>query len=210
MASEAETKLKNEQEEFENVLEILQKQLLDASVHFDIWERLWPTEQVVDIINQYKGFFLPTRDAHLDRFILKVSDILSNDQKSPSFYRVLGMISKNSDLAPDINVREIKNRLKNHRAVLEGIKDFRNKRIAHWDTTTPKTKSVLYGDSKRLLKELKGIFNEISASHSGNIFSFRYSQQGNTDSLLEALKKKRAQDQKLIEHLKNKALLPKD
>ena len=52
--------------EFENVFEILQKQLLAASVHFRIWEQLWPTEKVVDTINRYKGFFQPTRDAHLD------------------------------------------------------------------------------------------------------------------------------------------------
>lgn len=51
-----ETNLKDEQEEFENVFEILRKQLFDASVHFYISEQLWPTEEVVDIINRYKGF----------------------------------------------------------------------------------------------------------------------------------------------------------
>lgn len=197
--------------EFESILEILSKQLLDASVHFDIWEQLWPTEQVVDVINQYKGFFLPTKDAHLDRFIIKISDILSNHRNSPSFYRILSMIGKNSNLAPDINVREIKNRLKNHKMVLEAIKDFRDKRVAHWDISVNKlNKPVLFGDTKRMLTELKGIFNEISASHSSNIFSFRYVQQGNTTSLLNALKVKRNQDIERFELLKNKGILPRD
>ena len=211
MASEIGTNLKIEWEEFENVFDILQKQLLDASVHFDIWEQLWPTEIVVDTINQYKGFFLPTRDAHLNRLIIKVSDILSNKPNAPSFYRILTMISRDSNLAPDINVREIKKRFKNHKKVLEAIKDFRNKRVAHWDTSVEKLdKPVLFGDTKQMLTELKDISNEISSSHSGKVNAFRYSQQGNTTSLLEALKKKRTQDQKLIEHLKKKALLPKE
>lgn len=197
--------------EFESILEILRKQLLDANIHFNIWEQLWPTEQVVDVINQYKGFFLPTRDAHLDRFIIKISDILSNHRNAPSFYRILSMIGRNSNLAPDINVREIKNRLKNHKIVLEAIKDFRDKRSAHWDISVNKlNKPVLFGDTKRMLTELKGIFNEISASHSSNIFSFRYGQQGNTTSLLDALKVKRNQDIERVELLKNEGILPRD
>ena len=68
-----ETNLNDEQEEFENAFADLRKQLLDASVHLDIWERLQPTEEVVDIIRQYKGFFLPTSNAHIDQFIIKIS-----------------------------------------------------------------------------------------------------------------------------------------
>jgi hypothetical protein len=51
------TNPKDEQEEFENVFEILRKQLLSASVNFSIWEQLFPTDKVVDIINRYIGFF---------------------------------------------------------------------------------------------------------------------------------------------------------
>jgi hypothetical protein len=204
MASETETKLKNEQEEFEDVFEILRKQLLAASVHLYISEELWPTEKVVGIINQYKGFFQPTRDAHLDRLIIKVSDILSSKPNAPSFYRILNMIGINSNLAPDINVREIKKRLRKHKEVLEAIKDYRDKRVAHWDTSVEKlAKHVLLGLTKQILKELEDIYNKISASHSSKIWAFRYVQQGDTISLLEALKKKRALDRKLIEYLKN-------
>jgi hypothetical protein len=52
--------------EFKSLLEELRKQLLDASIYFDIWEQLWPTTQVVDVINRYKGLFMPTRKAILD------------------------------------------------------------------------------------------------------------------------------------------------
>ncbi|OGN97452.1 MAG: hypothetical protein A2Z77_05335 [Chloroflexi bacterium RBG_13_51_36] len=176
--------------EFENVFEILQKQLLAASVHFRIWEQLWPTEKVVDTINRYKGFFQPTRDAHLDRLIIKVSDILSNEPNAPSFYRIFKMLGRNPNLAPDINVREIKKCLRKHKKALEAIKNYRNTRVAHWDTSVKKlNKPVLFGDTKQMLEELKAISNRISASHSNRIHAFRYIEQADTTSLLEALKR---------------------
>ena len=206
MASETEKNLKDEQEEFEYVFEILRQKLLDASSHFYIFEQLWPTEKVVDIINRHKGFFQPTRAAHLDSLIIKVSDIVSNKATAPSFYRILKMIGRNSNLAPDINVREVKQRIRKHKKTLEAIKDYRNKRVAHWITSVENEEvdKPLLLDTKRMLKELEDIFNEISVSHSKNAWSFRYSQQGDTISLLRALKEKLDQDQKMIEELRKK------
>lgn len=203
MASESEKSIEKEQEEFENIFAILQKLLLGASVNLYIWEQLWPTEKVVGTINQYKGFFQPTRAAHVDGLVLKVSVVLSNDSNAPSFYRILNMIGANSNLAPDIDGREIKKRLRKHKEVLEAISDYRNKRVAHWDTSVEKLdKRVLLGPAKKMLEELKGISNQISASHSGQIHAFRYLEQGDTNRFLEALKRKRDLDRKLIEYMK--------
>ena len=149
------------------------------------------------------GFFQPARAAHVDGLIIKVSEILSSKASAPSFYRILNMIGINSNLAPDVNVREIKKNLRKHKQVLEAIKYHRNKRVARWDTRVEKLeKHVLLGPTKQMLKELDRIYNKISASHSGNEYAFRYVEQGDPNSLLEALKKKRALDRRLIEHLK--------
>jgi hypothetical protein len=205
MAPKKEMKVRNEKEEFEYVFDIMENQLLAASVHFYIWEQLWPSEKVVDVINQYIGFFQPTRDAHLERLIMKVNDILSSKQEAPSLYRILNMVGRNSSLAPDVNVHEIKQRLRKHRKVLEAIEYFRNKRVAHWDTSVKKLeKPVLFGDTKRMLNELKDISNEISGSHSGRIHAFRYSQQGDVIALIGGLRRKRAEDRRRIERLKRK------
>jgi len=165
-----ETNLKDKQEEFEYVFEILRKLLLDANSHFYIFEQTWPTEKVVEIISYYKGFFVPTRAAHLDRLINKVSDIRSNKPTAPSFYRILNMIGSNPNLAPDIDVHEIKKRLRKHKKVLDAIKDYRDKRAAHWDTSVEDEEvgKPLLMDTKRMLEELEAIFNKISASHSNN------------------------------------------
>ena len=180
--------------DFETLLEDLRKQLLDACVHFDIWVQLFPTAQVVDVINQYIGFFQHTRVAHLDRFIIKVSNVFSNHHSSPSFYRIFKMLDNNAVLALGVDVQSLRKRLKQHKKVIEAIKEYRNTRGAHWDTQEEaQRKPVLFGKSKRMLEELQDIFNEISGAHSGNIWEFRYSQQSNTSSLLNTLKLRRKQ-----------------
>ena len=212
VSKSTETNLKDEQGEFEYVFEILRQQLLDASTHFYIWEQLFPTEKVIDIINRYIGFFQPTREAHLDGLIIKVSEILSTKPNAASFYRILNMIGRNPDLAPHINVHEIRKRLRNHKKVVEAIKDYRNKRVAHWDTTCVKERDVpeyagikklgkpmFFGETKEMLAELQAIYNKISSSHSReiHIYAFKYGQQGDTISLLETLRKSLAEDKKL-------------
>lgn len=202
------TNLKNEQEDFDYIFEILQKQLLAASVHFYIWEQLWPTEKVVGIINQYKGFFQPTRVAHLDRLVINVTNILSHKPKAPSFYRILNMINSNPNLAPEINVSKLEENLEKHRPVLKAITYFRHKRVAHWDASVKKLdKPVLFGDTKRMLEELKATYNEISRAHLRGRVEFEYGWQGDTINLLEVLKEKLAEDQKSIEYWENKIKL---
>jgi hypothetical protein len=98
------------------------------------------------------------------------------------------MLDNNPVLAPEINVRSLRKRLKQHRKVLEGIKNYRDTRAAHWDThISVERKPVLYGDSKRMLKELQDMFNEISVASTKNEWSFRISQHGDTTALLNNL-----------------------
>jgi hypothetical protein len=160
---------------FRFLLEELRKQLLTASVHFDIWVQLFPTAEVVGVINHYRGFFQPTIDAHIDRFFIKVSNVVSNDRRSPSFYEVFKMLENNPALAPSVEVRSLRKRLKQHKEVIERIKEYRRKRGAHWDIEEKaKRKPVLFGDSRQMLTELQDIFNQISGAHSGNLWSFKY------------------------------------
>ena len=194
MENKKETQVKSEEEEFEYVLDVLRQQLLGASSHFYIYEQLWPTEKVVDVINRYKGFFQPTRDALLDCITIKVSDIVSNKADAPSFYRILKMVERDSRVAPDINVRKVKQRIKKHRTTLEAIKDYRNKHAAHRITTVRdvrkgKAYKILFLATKRLLKELVDIFNEISGSQSKSIWSFKYSEKSDVISLLDGLER---------------------
>ncbi|MFC2017699.1 hypothetical protein ACFLTQ_00135 [Chloroflexota bacterium] len=186
----------NKVSEFEALIEELRKQLLDACISLDIWEQLFPTKQAVDVINRYKGFFLPTINAHIDRFHIKVSNVISNDRRLPSFYKVLSILDNNPALAPGVNIRALRKRLRQHKGVLSAIEDYRNKRAAHWDTQAElQPGQVLLGNSKQMLEELQNIFNEISQAHSRNLWSFRPIQHDDTKRVLDALKKQRLPSQ---------------
>jgi hypothetical protein len=193
-------------DEFNTLLSELRGQLLEASIHFEIWEGLWPTKDVIDVINRYKSFFLPSRNAHLDRFFIKVYNIVSNRSNQPSFYHVFSMINKDSALAPDLDVKSLRNRLKSHRTTLMAIEDYRNTRGAHWDTDIQsERKPILFGDCRRMLEELQRIFNEISGAATKNVWSFQPIPSGNTQLLLNHLKELRIIHQKQIEELRKKA-----
>ena len=180
--------------EFESLLEELRKQLLDACIHFEIWEQLWPTEQVVDVINRYKGFFLPSRNAHVDRFYIKVCNVVSNRLSQPSFYRVFSMLNENATLAPGLDVRALKKQLRSHKNTLSAIRHYRNTRVAHWDTNIQaQQKPILLGDCKRMLEELQQMFNEISGASTRNAWSFKVSQHGDTNALMNHLNELRSE-----------------
>jgi hypothetical protein len=202
----------DESETFEYVFGILRNQLLNASVNFYIWEQLFPTEKVIDIINRYIGFFQPTREAHLDGLIIKVTEILSGRANAASFYHILDMIARNPKLAPGIDVDQMRGRLANHRKVVEAIKHYRNKRVAHWDISEANRqapeyagikrlgKPVLFGETREMLADLQAIYNKISASHCQTIHAFRYGQQADTPTLIETLREKLAEDNKRVEY----------
>lgn len=201
MKPEEEKNAESEKEEFEYVLDVLRQQLVDASSYFYIFEQLWPTEKVVDVIRRHKGFFQPTRAAHLASVTIKVREIVSNKADAPSFYRILKMVERNPSFAQDVNVREIKRRIKKHRKTLEAIKDYCNKRVAHWVTSVEDddVKKPLLLDTKRMLKEFGDIFNEISRSHSQREWSFKYMQHKDVITLIDGLKRLRDADKKRIE-----------
>jgi len=136
---------------------------------------------------QIQGFFLPTRNAHLDRFYIKTCNILSSDPRSPSIYRLLSMIKDNNLL--DIKVEEVKKLLKGHRKIIEGIEQYCIKRAAHWDIgSLGQRKSVFFGKCKELPKELEDISNEISGAYSHKIWSLRPLQHDGTLILISKLK----------------------
>jgi hypothetical protein len=195
----------NEQEivEFKSLLEELRKQLLDASMYFDIWEQIWPTAQVVDVINRYKGFFQPVRKALFDQFSIKICNITGNDGRLPSFYRIFKILDTNPSLAPKLDVKLLRKRLRQHRAVLTAIDSYRNTKAAHWDVITQAAgqKPVLFGNSKLVLKELQDIYNEICGAATNGIWSFKLVQHGDANSLLNHLGELRIIDKKRIDKL---------
>ncbi|MDO8577889.1 MAG: hypothetical protein Q7R50_01775 [Dehalococcoidales bacterium] len=180
-------------EEFKVLLEELRKQLLDASMYFDIWEQIWPTSHVVDVINRYKGFFLPVKSALFDQFSIKICTVTGNDPRLPSFYRIFKILDTNPNLTPGVDVQSLRKRLKPHKAVLAAIKSYRNTTAAHRDVTTQvvERKPVLFDESKRMLKEFQGIFNMVYKAAENATWSFQTLEHNDASSALNDLNEQR-------------------
>ena len=78
--------------EFKSLLGTIRALILEANTSLDIWEQLHPTEDVVNVFNAYRGFFRPTREAHLDRFFIKTAIVVSEQPNAASLYRLLHII----------------------------------------------------------------------------------------------------------------------
>lgn len=191
--------------EFKLLLEELRKQLLDASIYFDNWEQTWLTKQVVDVINRYRGFFQPTRKALFDQFSIKICNVTGNDRRLPSFYKVFKMLETNPSLVSGVDTKELRKRLKQHRAILAAIDSYRNTKAAHWDITTQaaERKPVLFGDCKQMLKDLQDIFNVICEAATNVVWSFKPVQNGDADSLMNHLVELRITHKKQIDELRS-------
>lgn len=179
--------------EFKSLLEEVRKHLLEAQIHFDIWMQLQPTKENVDVLEAYRGFFLPSQNAHIDRFYIKVSSVVSRDKREPSLHRLLKMLDRNPALAPGINVRSVRTRLAKQKALLERITDYRRKRAAHWDMDNSESLDpARVGEIQQLLGEMESIFNQIHRAHTGHdVWSFRPVEHDDIARMLSKLRSAR-------------------
>jgi hypothetical protein len=186
-------------QEFKLRLEKLRKQILAASIHFDICIDLWPTEERVNVINRYRGYFIPARSAHFNQFAIIIHEIFSNRENAPSFYNVFKMIRLNPNLTPGLELRLLGMRLRQHNKTKDAIMEYRNGTAAHsyvlLDTEEkaleknekPERKPIIFGETRKLIKEMQEIFNMISRAHSHNLWSFEPLEHNDTKHILDTL-----------------------
>ena len=187
-------------QEFKLRLDELRKQILEACVHFDIYEDLWPTKEKVDVINRYRGYFIPARLAHFNQFTIKISEIFSNRITAPSFHNVFKMLRIDPKLAPGIELQSLAKRLRQHKKTIEAITNYRNGSAAHSDVVwgsegkislneeKPERKPILFGNTKKMLDDIKEIFNKICLHSTRKLWSFNPLEQYDTDNILNHLK----------------------
>jgi hypothetical protein len=184
---------------FQYLLEELRKQLLEACIHFEIYINTWPTKENVDVINRYRGYFIPARLAHINQFTIKISEILSNRITAPSFYNVFKMLKINPEFSPGIAIQSLSKTLRQHTKTKEAIINYRNISAAHSDVVPgivgiislneerKERKPILVGKCQKMLDDLKEIFNKISLHSTRKLWSFTPLEHYHTDNLLNHL-----------------------
>ena len=67
-----------ERPEFKRQLVQLQKEIFNASVFYDVRLALWQTEEVINILNRHKDFFVPVQRALYVAMFIGMGDIVKS------------------------------------------------------------------------------------------------------------------------------------
>lgn len=183
-------------QKFEKWRRALAKELIAAYTHYHIWEQLWPSEEHVSVLNQFRVFFHFTTAAHSQLFFLHVAKITEHRKDSINLWRWLDEIEKDPSFASrlSVEIKELREQLQTYDALINRIKTHRHKRIAHvderhsWpDSNIWQDNIVTIGEAKKLLGALESGFNKVSAAYDGQIWSLRSIGLEDTSSLLKKL-----------------------
>lgn len=169
-------------------MEPIRVQLVEAQVCFDVWLDTFPTEEVVGLINQYKGFFMPARAAFLDRCFIKIANVTDKKgKKAPSLYRLLDRVEENPSLSTHLNVEHLRKRMDDNHEVEKKVRRYRDKRAAHREERAS-LQPVHIGEVRGLLQDTESVFNEVyGAIFPGNRQHFELLERPHTKSLLACL-----------------------
>lgn len=184
-------------ERFKRWRSAIADELIRAHSYYHIWKQLWPSEESVPDLNQYRVFFHYTRAAHLQLFFMSIAKITQYGRNSITFWRLFNEIEEFPDLTPRLSGLEMNNlreRLESHRNLLARIHTYCNKKVINVDLRDEwpdehvwQDKAVTIKEAETLLQDLESIFNKISSAHDGRAWSFKPVGLGDTTTLLKAL-----------------------
>lgn len=184
-------------ERFQKWRRAIADELVAAYTHYHIWEQLWPSEESVKLLNQYRVFFHYTTAAHVQLFLLRISKITEDRRDSVNFWRLLDEIEKAPGLVPGLSkskMKGLRQQLQAQSDLLRRIRTHRDKRIAHVDSRHSwpddnlwQDKAVTVGEAEVLLEKLENIFNTISSAHDGQVWSLRTVGVDDAGRLLRSL-----------------------
>ena len=184
-------------EKFKRWRQAIAEELIAAYTHYHIWEQLWPSEESVRVLNQFRVFFHYTIAAHSQLFLLRVTKITEDRRDSINLWRLLDEVERQPTLVPGFSrgeVKQIRRKLRAQDDVLRRIRTHRDKRIAHVDERHSWPDSALWQDSavtvseaKVLLQDLEDIFNRLSYAHDGHGWSLKTVGLEDTTMLLKQM-----------------------
>jgi len=165
-------------DEFARQLNELQREIFRAIVSYEVRLALWETPQVANILNRYRGFFIPVRDALFRTMVMGFAKVFDRDSRTMSLKNLMKVAKKDvSNLVPSMTrekIEELQQRLSQHDAVLEAIKQMRDQHFAHLDAAPDPRLPLIKGDVDRMVETLKDVFNQLSQGHDGSVYSWSY------------------------------------
>ena len=164
--------------EFKRQLDELQRQIFRAIVSYQVRLALWETPGVVDILNRYRGFFIPVRDALYGTMFMGFAKVFDHDSRTVSLKNLMKIAKEDvTDLVPNMTrkkIDELEQRLSQHDDILKAIKRLRDQHFAHLDAAPKPKLPLIKKDVDQMIKTLEDVFNQLSQGHDGSVYSWSY------------------------------------
>ncbi len=199
---------------FQYQLSQLRKIILDCVSYFIVWESLdkeygkylnsssakyldyFSPKGPEDLWWRYRGFLAPTRNALLWSALLQLSKAYDTDPRAVSLINLIANARNNpSELAPyatQDSLEVIQGKIAKNHGVLVKLRHYRNKRLAHYDSTETESIKIYVHQVTSLIKETKEIFNSLKYAcqeESDNFDLIMEDVTNHTSQVIDTLKK---------------------
>ncbi len=168
--------------QFERKLFRLRKIILDGISYFIVWQVL-NKEYEKGIHSrdkgfwwQYRGFFAPSCNALLWSTLMQLSKAYDTDQRAVSLNNLIANARSNptelAHYATQDGLENIQVRISRNIKLLQKLRQYRNKRLVHYDSTEMENIEIPATDVNTLIEETKSIFNLLKHACEGDADDF--------------------------------------
>jgi hypothetical protein len=199
-------------QEFSRQLKELQSQIFHAMLSYKVYIALWPTKEVVDILNRHRGFFSPVRIALYETMIMGFAKVFDKDTRTISLINLLHEAKRNTaDLVPHLStsdLQDMEDNLLQHETIRNKIKNLRDQQLAHLDANpkpSPPPKKV---EIDSIINTLEEVFNKLSSGHNESVYDWSFQKKHSATEtsevlsiLQEVMEKRKAEADELLNDL---------
>ena len=163
--------------EFKGQLDELQNIISDGIAYFSVWQGLMVEDEVsAQALNRYRGLFLTARNALLWSALMQFAKIFDRDSRTVSLRNLLTAAKNDREnltpYATEEKLLDIERKIDASESLLQRLKGFRDQRLAHHDATVTGKTPLLYGEVKRLVEEIKSMYNSLRLGHDRSTTAF--------------------------------------
>ncbi|HAV10700.1 MAG TPA: hypothetical protein DCX22_03680 [Dehalococcoidia bacterium] len=163
--------------EFKDQLDELKNIISNGIAYFSAWQGLMVEDEIsAQALNRYRGFFLTARNALLWSALMQFAKIFDHDSRTVSLRNLLTTAKNDQkNLTPystEKNLLDIERKIDASESLLKRLKGFRDQRLAHHDATVTYKVPILYGEVKKLVEEIKSLYNSLRLGHDRSTIAF--------------------------------------
>lgn len=164
-----------EREEFRRQIQELQSHLFHTVLAYEIYFRIWPTKEIIDVFNRHRAFFIPIRNSLYETMMMGLAKVFDRDSRTMSLRNLLEIAERQMDLVPRLaqkDIEDIKAQLSQHESAMEFLKRVRDQRLAHLDAKQRPLPPLQKGQLDSLVATVADVFNRLSIGHDGSHYDW--------------------------------------